>query len=314
MFVQRSTKFNLTKEVLEMKKLLCTLLAGAMLATAFASCTSSESTDSQSENPTDAAKTAMTGTIYPITRESGSGTRGAFSELFEIVDADGNDAITETAESTSSTSVMMTTVAGNESSIGYVSLGSLSDEVKAVQIDGADCTVENVKSGDYKISRPFNICYIDGKLSKAAADFKSYILSKEGQAIIEEEGYIPMEATESYKSAGVSGKITLAGSTSVAPVMDKIKDAYEKLNSGVTIEIQESGSSAGIQSATEGAVDIGMSSRELSDEEAEALKSEQIALDGIAVIVNLNNPIENITAEQVKSIYLAETTEWDDIK
>ncbi len=314
MFVQRSTKFNLTKEVLEMKKLLCTLLAGAMIATAFASCTSSESTDSQSENTTEAAKTAMTGTIYPITRESGSGTRGAFSELFEIVDADGNDAITETAESTSSTSVMMTTVAGNESSIGYVSLGSLSDEVKAVQIDGADCTVENVKSGDYKISRPFNICYIDGKLSKAAEDFKSYILSKEGQAIIEEEGYIPMEATESYKSAGVSGKITLAGSTSVAPVMDKIKDAYEKLNSGVTIEIQESGSSAGIQSATEGAVDIGMSSRELSDEEAEALKSEQIALDGIAVIVNLNNPIENITAEQVKSIYLAETTEWDDIK
>ncbi|MGN0488006.1 MAG: substrate-binding domain-containing protein [Ruminococcus sp.] len=297
-----------------MKKVLCTLLAGAMLATAFAGCSGTESKDTQSENSTEAAKTAMTGTIYPITRESGSGTRGAFSELFEIVDADGNDAITETAESTSSTSVMMTTVAGNESSIGYVSLGSLSDEVKALQVDGADCNVENVKSGEYKISRPFNICYIDGKLSKAAEDFKNYILSTEGQAIVEEEGYIPMEDTTAYKAAGVSGKITLAGSTSVAPVMDKIKDAYEKLNPDVTIEIQESGSSAGIQSATEGAVDIGMSSRELSDEEAEALKSEQIALDGIAVIVNNSNPLENITSEQVKSIYLAETTEWDDIK
>lgn len=297
-----------------MKKVLCTLLAGAMLATAFAGCSGTESKDTQSASSTEAAKTAMTGTIYPITRESGSGTRGAFSELFEIVDADGNDAITETAESTSSTSVMMTTVAGNESSIGYVSLGSLSDEVKALQIDGADCNVENVKSGEYKISRPFNICYIDGKLSKAAEDLKNYILSTEGQAIVEEEGYIPMEDTTAYKAAGVSGKITLAGSTSVAPVMDKIKDAYEKLNPDVTIEIQESGSSAGIQSATEGAVDIGMSSRELSDEEAEALKSEQIALDGIAVIVNNNNPLENITSEQVKSIYLAEITEWDDIK
>lgn len=209
---------------------------------------------------------------------------------------------------------MMTTVAGNEYSIGYVSLGSLSDEVKAVKIDGAECTVDNVKSGTYKISRPFNICYIDGKLSKAAEDFKAFILSTEGQAVVEEEGYIPMETTESYKASGVSGKITLAGSTSVAPVMDKIKDAYQKLNSDVTIEIQESGSSAGIQSATEGAVDIGMSSRELSEDEAKTLKSEQIALDGIAVIVNKNNTVDNLTAENVKSIYLAETTDWSEIK
>ena len=294
-----------------MKKLLCTLLAGALMATALVGC---GSTDSKTDETKETESSAMTGAIYPITRESGSGTRSAFSELFEIVDADGNDAITETAESTSSTSVMMTTVAGNEYSIGYVSLGSLSDEVKAVKIDGAECTVDNVKSGTYKISRPFNICYIDGKLSKAAEDFKAFILSTEGQAVVEEEGYIPMETTESYKASGVSGKITLAGSTSVAPVMDKIKDAYQKLNSDVTIETQESGSSAGIQSATEGAVDIGMSSRELSEDEAKTLKSEQIALDGIAVIVNKNNTVDNLTAENVKSIYLAETTDWSEIK
>ena len=287
-----------------MKKLLCTLLAGALMATALVGC---GSTDSKTDETKETESSAMTGAIYPITRESGSGTRSAFSELFEIVDADGNDAITETAESTSSTSVMMTTVAGNEYSIGYVSLGSLSDEVKAVKIDGAECTVDNVKSGTYKVSRPFNICYIDGKLSKAAEDFKAFILSTEGQAVVEEEGYIPMETTESYKASGVSGKITLAGSTSVAPVMDKIKDAYQKLNSDVTIEIQESGSSAG-------AVDIGLSSRELSEDEAKTLKSEQIALDGIAVIVNKNNTVDNLTAENVKSIYLAETTDWSEIK
>ncbi len=301
---------TILKEVLEMKKLICTLLAGSILAATFAGC----GTDNNSSSPTNTKKATITGQIYPITRESGSGTRSAFSELFEVVDNDGNDAITETAESTSSTSVMMTTVAGNDYSIGYVSLGSLSDDVKAVKIDGTKCTVDNVKSGTYKISRPFNICYIDGKLSKTADDFRSYILSTEGQSIIEEEGYIPMENTKAYKSSGVSGKITLAGSTSVAPVMDKLKDAYEKVNSGVTIEIQESGSSAGIQSATEGAVDIGMSSRELSDDEAKALKSEQIALDGIAVIVNKNNSIDNLTSESVKSIYLGETTDWSEIE
>lgn len=297
-----------------MKKLVCTLLAGAMIAAAFTGCTGAETPATETTANNGSADTAMTGQIYPITRESGSGTRSAFAELFEIVDADGNDAITETAESTSSTSVMMTTVAGNESSIGYVSLGSLSDEVKALKIDGVDCTVENVKSGDYKISRPFNICYIDGNLSKQAEDFKSFILSKEGQAVVEEEGYIPMETTAEYKSSGVSGKITLAGSTSVAPVMDKLKDAYQELNADVTIEIQESGSSAGIQSATEGAVDIGMSSRDLTDEESETLTTEQIALDGIAVIVNKNNTVDGATAETIKSIYLAEITDWADVE
>lgn len=290
------------------QKILCTLMAGTMIAMAFVGCGSENSSSSNGE------ATVMSGQIYPITREAGSGTRSAFSELFEIVDADGKDAITETAESTSSTSVMMTTVAGNKYSIGYVSLGSLSNEVKAIEIDGAECTVDNVKSGDYKISRPFNICYKDGKLSDVAIDFKTYILSTEGQKIVESEGYIPIDNTTPYKATKVNGKVTIAGSTSVAPVMDKIKDAYEKLNSNVTIEIQESGSSAGIQSASEGAVDIGMSSRELSDDEAKVLKTEKIALDGISVIVNNENSIENLSSESVKSIYLGETTDWADIK
>lgn len=296
-----------------MKKILSTLMAGALLAALFTGCgsASSESTPSSTEN---GEKAAITGEINPITREEGSGTRSAFSELFEIVDADGNDAISEYAESTSSTSVMLTTVAGNSNAIGYVSLGSLSDDVKAVNIDGAECTVENVKNGKYKISRPFNICYIDGSLSDVAQDFINYIMSTDGQAVIEEEGYIPLETTEKYEASGLSGKVTLAGSTSVAPVMNVLADKYKELNSDVTIEIQESGSSAGIQSATEKAVDIGMSSRELSDDELKTLTSKQIALDGIAVIVNKDNNIDNLTSEQVKSIYLIETTNWEDLK
>lgn len=295
-----------------MKKIISSLVAAAMLAAVFAGCGSSTS-EGGSSTTEKTESSAVTGEINPITREAGSGTRSAFSELFEIVDTDGNDAISEYAESTSSTSVMLTTVAGNVNSIGYVSLGSLSDEVKAVNIDGAECTVENVKNGKYKISRPFNICYIDGSLSDTAKDFMDFIMSSDGQSIIEEEGYIPVEAKESYKASGLSGKVTLAGSTSVAPVMNVLADKYKELNSGVTIEIQESGSSAGIQSATEKAVDIGMSSRELSDDEAKILISKQIALDGIAVIVNKENDIKNLTSEQIKSIYLTETKNWGDL-
>ncbi len=298
-----------------MKKVMCTLIAGVMLACIFTGCGSSSSSESGvTSSKSSGNQTSVTGSINPITREEGSGTRSAFSELFEIVNDDGEDAISEYAESTSSTSVMLTTVAGNANSIGYVSLGSLSDDVKAVNIDGTECTVDNVKNGKYKISRPFNICYIDGSLSDVTKDFISYIMSSDGQAVIEEEGYIPIETDKKYKASKLSGKITIAGSTSVAPVMNVLADKYKELNSKVTIEIQESGSSAGIQSATEKAVDLGMSSRELSDEEAKSLVSEQIAIDGIAVIVNKENTIENLTSEQVKSIYLIETTNWEDLK
>lgn len=298
-----------------MKKKILAVMAMAVITTlAFTGCGNTDNSN-DSTSGGDAAATSMTGTISVISREDGSGTRGAFVELMGVMDEDENDITVQTAEITNSTSVMLQTVSQNEKAIGYVSLGSLSSDVKAVQIDGVDATTDNVKSGTYKVSRPFNICYKEEELTDLDKDFISYIMSEEGQAIVTEEGYISLEAEGSYTGSGQKGKITLAGSTSVAPLMDKIKDAYVALNPDVTIEIQESGSSAGIQSATEGAAQIGMSSRELKDEELSAgLTSKQIAMDGIAVIVNNNNPLTNLTSDQVKSIYTGDVTEWDDVK
>ena len=292
-----------------MKKLICSVIVIALVAISLVGCGSSNNSSSDSSNGN-----KVTGDITVVSREDGSGTRGAFTELLGIVDDKENDATTESAEITNSTSVMMTTVQGNDNAIGYVSLGSLSDSVKEVTVDGVEGTAENVKSGKYKISRPFNLCYYDGKLSKLAEDLINFIMSDEGQKTVDKEGYISVESGKSYKSSGLKGKITVAGSTSVAPLMNVIADEYKKLNPGVTIEIQESGSTAGIQSATEKAVDIGMSSRELKDDEAKTLATKKIAMDGIAVIVNKNNSIDNLTSDQIKSIYLGETTSWDDIK
>ncbi len=292
-----------------MKKLICTIVAGIMLMTCFVGC----GTDSSKDGSSGSSSSGVTGEITVVSREDGSGTRSAFTELMGVVDADENDATTETAEITNSTSVMISTVEGNTNAIGYVSLGSLSDNVKELKVDGVEGTAENVKSGKYKISRPFNLAYIDGKLSKEAQDFISYIMSAEGQSVVEEEGYIPVENGEAYKASGIKGKVTLAGSTSVAPLMNKLADEYKKLNSDVTIEIQESGSSAGIQSAMEKAVDIGMSSRELEEDEAKALVTKQIAMDGIAVIANKENTVDNLTSQQIKDIYLGEITMWDDL-
>lgn len=292
-----------------MKKLICSVMVIALVAISLVGCGSSNNSSSDSSNGN-----KVTGDITVVSREDGSGTRGAFTELLGIVDDKENDATTESAEITNSTSVMMTTVQGNDNAIGYVSLGSLSDSVKEVTVDGIKGTAENVKSGKYKISRPFNLCYYDGKLSKLAEDLINFIMSDEGQKTVDKEGYISVESGKSYKAIGLKGKITVAGSTSVAPLMNVIADEYKKLNPGVTIEIQESGSTAGIQSATEKAVDIGMSSRELKDDEAKTLATKKIAMDGIAVIVNKNNSIDNLTSDQIKSIYLGETTSWDDIK
>lgn len=250
--------------------------------------------------------------ITVIAREEGSGTRSAFVELMGVVDADDKDITVSTAEITSSTSVMLTTVKDNIAAIGYVSLGSLSDDVKAVKVDGVEATAENVKNGSYKVSRPFNIAYKEDKLSDLAKDFISYIMSNEGQAIIEEEGYIAVGATESYTASNLEGKVVLAGSTSVAPVMEKLAEEYMKLNSGVTIEIQQSGSSAGMTSTIEDACDIGMASRDVKDSEiAEGLTATKIAVDGIAVIVNKENTFaDDLTSEQIKGIYLGEITTW----
>lgn len=277
----------------------------AVVAGIFSACAS----NSQKDN-----NNASLGGITVISREEGSGTRDAFVELMEIVDADKNDLTTQSAEITNSTSVMMSTVAGNKNAIGYVSLGSLSDEVKAVKLNGVAPSTETVKDGTYALQRPFNIAYIDAKLSDASKDFISFIMSNQAAEIINNEGYIANDTEAEYKASNVEATITLAGSTSVAPLMNVLADEYKKLNPNAKVEIQESGSSAGIQSAMEGAVDIAMSSRELKDEEAQVLKAEKLALDGIAVIVNKENSVESLNSEAVKEIYMGEITSWDDIQ
>lgn len=251
--------------------------------------------------------------ITVVSREDGSGTRSAFSELMGVV-KDGKDNTTDTAEVTNSTSVMLTTVAGNKAAIGYVSLGSLNDTVKAIKVDGVEATAENVKAGKYAVSRPFNI--VTGKdLTPLAQDFISYILSTDGQAVVDEKGYISVTQGEAYKASGQTGTLTIAGSTSVAPLMEVLADKYMALNSGVKIEIQQSGSSAGITSAVEGVCQIGMASRELKDSEtAKGVTATKIAMDGIAVIVNKDNSCSELTSDQIRKIYTGETTQWSDLK
>mgnify|MGYP000077403916 CR=1 FL=1 len=255
--------------------------------------------------------------ITVISREDGSGTRGAFIELFGIEekDADGNkvDNTTEEAIITNSTSVMLTSVASDEYAIGYVSLGSLDDTVKAVSIDGAEATVDNIKNGTYTIARPFNIA-TKGEVSDIAQDFINYIMSAEGQAVITENGYIGSDDAAAFESNGATGKVTVSGSSSVTPVMEKLKEAYTAVNSGAEIEIQESDSTTGMTDAAAGTSDIGMASRELKDSETEqGLTATTIAMDGIAVIVNLDNPTANLTSDQVKGVYVGDITSWDEL-
>ena len=256
-----------------------------------------------------------TGAISVVSREDGSGTRGAFVELCGVEDADGNDATVSSAEITNSTAVMMQTVEGNASAIGYMSMGSLgkNDKIKAVQINGVDATPANVSNGSYVVSRPFNIVTKSDGVSDAAQDFINYILSDEGQDIVEQEDFIKTDATGAYKSNGTTGKtISVAGSSSVTPVMEKLKEAYLAVNKEAEIEVQESDSTTGMTAAMEGTCDIGMASRELKDSESE-LKATAIAMDGIAVIVNKNNTLDDITSDQVKDIYLGNVTSWDEL-
>nr|WP_294681231.1 substrate-binding domain-containing protein [uncultured Anaerotignum sp.] len=252
--------------------------------------------------------------ITVVSREDGSGTRGAFIELFGIEEK--NDAgekvdhTTDTAEITNSTAVMMTTVAGNENAIGYVSLGSLNDTVKAVTIDGAEATAENIKNSTYSVARPFNIA--TGKeVSEVTQDFINFILSEDGQAVVEENGYISQGNKGAFESTQAKGKIIVAGSSSVTPVMEKLKEAYLAINPNATIEVQQSDSTTGITSVMEGMCDIGMASRDLKDSElAAGLNPTVIAMDGIAVVVNKNNPVNDLTSEQVKDIFTGALTEW----
>ena len=300
-----------------MKKIVALMAASVMCLGLFAGCGSynSESGSSESAKQSAAAEGgAMSGVIDVVSREEGSGTRGAFVELMGVVDADENDAMSAMAEITSSTSVMMTTVAGDKQAIGYTSLGSLNENVKAIQVDGVDATVENVKAGTYAVSRPFIVLTKDDA-SELTQDFVKFILSKEGQAVIADHGYITIDDNaESYAASGLSGSIKLEGSTSVAPVMEKLTEAYSALNPDVKFDMQQNGSGVGIKAAAEGTVDIGMSSRDLKDEEkTEGLTDTKIALDGIAVIVNNDNPITNLTTEQIGKIFRGEATDWSEI-
>ena len=260
-----------------------------------------------------------TDAISVLTREEGSGTRGAFIELLGIEEknADGKkvDKTIDTAETTNSTSVMITTVQGNKAAIGYISLGSLDkSKVKALKVDGAEAATDNVKSGEYKVSRPFNIA-TKGDATGAASDFIKFILSADGQAVVEKNGYISEGNTGAYKASGQKGKITIGGSSSVTPVMEKLKEAYVKLNPDVTIDVQQNDSSSGMKGAIDGIYDIGMASRDVKDSEKEAgLTSIKIALDGIAVIVNKDDTLDAITSEQIKNIYTGSLTKWSEIK
>ena len=264
--------------------------------------------------------TKMEGEISVYSREDGSGTRGAFIELFGIEqkDADGNkvDMTTDMAMITNSTAVMMTTVAGDEQGIGYISLGSVNDTVKALKIDDVEATVENVKAGTYKIVRPFNII-TNGELDKldeVSADFVNYILSADGQKVIEGNGYIAaVDDAKAYEATGVSGKVVVAGSSSVTPVMEKLAEAYKALNADTTVEVQQSDSSTGVSMAIEGTCNIGMASREIKDSEAEkGAVATVIARDGIAVIVCPDAPIDGLTTAQVRAIYTGEVETWED--
>lgn len=318
---------------MKLRKITAVLAAALLTMTAMTACSGGAASSAPSETPSSESSAAsaesasseettggMTGEITVLSREDGSGTRGAFIELFGIEQkndaGEKEDMTTDDAQITNSTSVMMTTVQGNPKAIGYISLGSLDESVvKAVEIDGAAPTVENVKAGTYKVVRPFNIA-TKGEASEAAQDFINFIMSADGQKVVSENGYITVDdAAPAYAASGVSGKVVVGGSSSVTPVMEKLKEAYMALNPDVTVEVQQSDSTTGMTSTIDGAYDIGMASRELKDSELEAgLTPTVIAQDGIAVIVNKENTLTGLTSEQVLSIYTGETTDWSELQ
>lgn len=280
------------------KKVLALLLSAMMTVGMLAGCSKTEHAS-----------------ITVVSREEGSGTRGAFVELMGV-ETDAGDMTTVEAEIANSTSLVQSTVSGNKNAIGYISLGSYdASAVKALKVDGVEATVDNVKAGSYAVSRPFVICYKEEKLSELGRDFVDFIMSADGQAILSGKGYIAMdENAASYSASGLTGSLNLNGSTSVGPAMEKLAEVYMGLNESVTIDIQQTGSGTGITSTIDGSCEIGMSSRDLKDEElAEGLIPVTIALDGIAVIVNPESAVEDLTSEQIRRIYTGEITDWSQI-
>ena len=307
---------------MKFRKLMAVALVAAMAATMAVGCGGSSS-DKSAEGSTNNSSADggsdfdTSNDITIVSREDGSGTRGAFIELFGIEEkqSDGTkvDMTTTDAQITNNTSVMLTTVAGDEYAIGYVSLGSLNDTVKALKIDGEEATEQNIKDGKYKICRPFNIATKKGADNEVAKDFIAYIMSKEGQQVISDNGYIGDDSAEAYAGSKPSGKAVVGGSSSVSPVMEKLIEAYKKVNTGAEIELQTTDSTTGMTSAIDGSYDIGMASRELQDEEKDKLDSQVIATDGIAVIVNKNNTTDELSSDQVKTIYTGDATTWDEV-
>lgn len=321
-----------------MKKVLSTILALTLCASMLAGCggnggssssasESSASESSASESSTSSAAeesseasseasaegTSASGPITVVSRESGSGTRGAFVELIGVVDEEDNDMTTQDATISNSTEVVIQTVAGNTGAIGYISLGSLDDTVKGVNIDGVEPTAENIENGTYTVSRPFNVATKGELTNEAAQDFMNYIMSEEGQAIVAED-YIPISGVEAFESNGASGSVTVSGSSSVSPLMQKLIEGYNTVNPNVEIELQTSDSTTGMTDAINGMSDIGMASRELKQEELDAgLVNTVIATDGIAIIVNNESPITDLTTEQVRDIYLGNITDWSEL-
>lgn len=299
-----------------MKKTGSIVIASMMLVGLMTGCGSNATTSDSASSEATGSASSVSGTISVVSREDGSGTRGAFVELTKVEekDADGNkvDHTTTDAVIANSTDVVLNNVAGDSNAIGYVSMGALNDTVKAVKVDGVEATTDNVKAGTYAISRPFNIAVSkDEALSDAAQDFYNFIMSAEGQQIVEDNKYIKInDSAEAFESNDASGKVVVAGSSSVTPVMEKLSESYQQINPNVTIEVQQSDSTTGMTSAMEGTCDIGMASRELSDEEAAKLTATAIALDGIAVIVNKDNQVSDLTLDQIKKIYIGEITDW----
>ena len=321
-----------------MKKAISILMAALLCVSVFAACgetessssessssaststssseTSSEASEESSEAESSEESTeggAASGPITVVSREDGSGTRGAFVELIGVEDEEGNDMTTVDAEISNSTEVVIQSVAGNTGAIGYISLGSLDDTVKGVKIDGVEPTAENIENGSYTVSRPFNVATKGELTNEAAQDFMNYIMSEEGQAIVAED-YIPVADVEAFESNGASGSVTISGSSSVSPLMQKLIEGYNAVNPNVDIELQTSDSTTGMTDAINGMSDIGMASRELKQEELDAgLVNTVIATDGIAIIVNNESPIEDLTTEQVRDIYLGNVTDWSEV-
>ena len=321
-----------------MKKAISILMAALLCVSVFAACGETESSSSESSSSTSTSTSssetsseaseesseaesseesteggAASGPITVVSREDGSGTRGAFVELIGVEDEEGNDMTTVDAEISNSTEVVIQSVAGNTGAIGYISLGSLDDTVKGVKIDGVEPTAENIENGSYTVSRPFNVATKGELTNEAAQDFMNYIMSEEGQAIVAED-YIPVADVEAFESNGASGSVTISGSSSVSPLMQKLIEGYNAVNPNVDIELQTSDSTTGMTDAINGMSDIGMASRELKQEELDAgLVNTVIATDGIAIIVNNEAPIEDLTTEQVRDIYLGNVTDWSEV-